>query len=278
MNLRDRVRELANSKGMSLPNLEAELGFGNSTIVKWDKSIPNVDKLSRVANYFNVSLDYLTGKTNFKKGIERYSSFCTVNDAYFEDVFDFGALIGRERKSQGISIKEMSASLGLTENDLEEIEEGILPINEEWAKKMTAYLGTTISQLLFDYGLYDGDIPQKYHDRIDEWERLQNKIDEEGQNETWGNDGQLYHSIDVTYEEHSHLCKYRSIDEKGKHTVDTVLKMEYERCKPTNIVPINKPEEEKAHRIPKASHERTDIEVTDEMRQHDDDIMNDPDF
>ena len=27
-----------------------------------------------------------------------------------------------------------------------------------------------------------------------------------------------------------------------------------------------------------AAHERTDIEVTDEMRQHDDDIMNDENF
>lgn len=32
------------------------------------------------------------------------------------------------------------------------------------------------------------------------------------------------------------------------------------------------------HTEPKAAHERTDIEVTDEMRKHDDDIMNDDDF
>lgn len=59
MNLRDRIRELANAKGMSLPKLESELGFGNSTIVKWDKSTPNVNKLIKVADYFGVSLDYL---------------------------------------------------------------------------------------------------------------------------------------------------------------------------------------------------------------------------
>lgn len=32
------------------------------------------------------------------------------------------------------------------------------------------------------------------------------------------------------------------------------------------------------HLMPSAAHERTDIEVTDEMRKHDDDIMDDPDF
>lgn len=45
MTLKTRIKELANAKGFSLPNLESELGFGSGTIVKWDKSTPNVDKL-----------------------------------------------------------------------------------------------------------------------------------------------------------------------------------------------------------------------------------------
>lgn len=59
MTLKERVKLLANEKGVSLPTLESELGFGNSTIVKWDKSTPNAEKLNAVAKYFNVSMDYL---------------------------------------------------------------------------------------------------------------------------------------------------------------------------------------------------------------------------
>lgn len=59
MTLKERIKELANSKGMSLPALESELGFGNGTIVKWDKSTPNAEKLNMVAKYFGVSMDYL---------------------------------------------------------------------------------------------------------------------------------------------------------------------------------------------------------------------------
>lgn len=62
MTLKDRIRVLANEKGMSLPTLEAELGFGNGTIVKWDKASPNSEKLSKVADYFHVSVDYLLGR------------------------------------------------------------------------------------------------------------------------------------------------------------------------------------------------------------------------
>lgn len=59
MTLHERIKRLADAKGISLPTLEAELGFGNSTIVKWKKSIPNADKLNAVAQYFNVTMDYL---------------------------------------------------------------------------------------------------------------------------------------------------------------------------------------------------------------------------
>ncbi len=62
MNLRDRIRELAKQKGMSLPVLEAALGFGNGTIVKWDRASPNTDKLLKVADFFHVSTDYLLGR------------------------------------------------------------------------------------------------------------------------------------------------------------------------------------------------------------------------
>lgn len=62
MTLKERVKELANNKGLSLPALESTLGFGNGTILKWDKSTPNADKLTKVADYFNVSIDYLLGR------------------------------------------------------------------------------------------------------------------------------------------------------------------------------------------------------------------------
>ena len=57
--LRDRIRTLAKTKGLSLPKLEAELGFRSGTIVKWEKASPSADKLQKVADYFDVSVDYL---------------------------------------------------------------------------------------------------------------------------------------------------------------------------------------------------------------------------
>lgn len=71
------------------------------------------------------------------------------------------------------------------------------------------------------------------------------------------------------------LKKYHSLDNHGKEMVDFTLQKEYERStalleqNADNIIEMPSSSEVNA------AHGRTDIEVTDEMRQHDDDIMND---
>ena len=60
--IKDRVKKLAEIRGVGLPKIESELGFGNGTIVKWDKNAASAEKLAMVAEYFNVSVDYLLGR------------------------------------------------------------------------------------------------------------------------------------------------------------------------------------------------------------------------
>lgn len=63
--MKERVRELCKIRGTSIPNLEKTLGFSTGSISKWDKSFPGSDKLEKVAEHFNVSTDYLLGRTEF---------------------------------------------------------------------------------------------------------------------------------------------------------------------------------------------------------------------
>lgn len=71
MTLVEKIRVLANEAGYSLPKLEEELGFGNGTISRWSKSSPSTEKLTKIADFFNVSLDYLA---------DRDTSTLTEND------------------------------------------------------------------------------------------------------------------------------------------------------------------------------------------------------
>ena len=59
MGLVDRIDMLAKALGHTLTSLERELGFGKSSIRKWDEKKPSCDKLLQVANFLSVSMDYL---------------------------------------------------------------------------------------------------------------------------------------------------------------------------------------------------------------------------
>ncbi len=59
----NRIKTLCDENNLSLTSLERELGFGKSTMRKWDKNAPSIDKVLLVADYFDVTMDYLIGRT-----------------------------------------------------------------------------------------------------------------------------------------------------------------------------------------------------------------------
>lgn len=64
MNILERIKELAKSRDISIYQLEEEIKIGRNTIYQWNKRTPSAEKLESVANYFDVSVDYLLGRTD----------------------------------------------------------------------------------------------------------------------------------------------------------------------------------------------------------------------
>lgn len=63
MGLYENVKKAANAKGYSINRLEKELGFARSYIGKFKTITPSVDKIQKIADFLEVSTDYLmTGK------------------------------------------------------------------------------------------------------------------------------------------------------------------------------------------------------------------------
>lgn len=56
--LYEKIKKLCEEKGIAIYQLEKECGFGNATITKWRESMPKADNLKKVADYFNVSIEY----------------------------------------------------------------------------------------------------------------------------------------------------------------------------------------------------------------------------
>lgn len=76
MNTYDIVKKLVNKRKMSIAELERKLDLSNGQIKRWEKSAPNGNHLKLVADYFNVSVDYLLGRDKEKySGEERSREF-----------------------------------------------------------------------------------------------------------------------------------------------------------------------------------------------------------
>lgn len=68
--LYQRIKELCYRHDITIASLESTLGFGNASIKKWGKSSsPSIDKIVKVATYFDVSIDYLMGRTDIEGSV-----------------------------------------------------------------------------------------------------------------------------------------------------------------------------------------------------------------
>ena len=60
----EKIKELAKSRGISSVKLEEELGYSANYFYTLKKKAPNSERLQQIADYFNVSTDYLLGRTD----------------------------------------------------------------------------------------------------------------------------------------------------------------------------------------------------------------------
>lgn len=60
MDFYERVEALRKERKMSQADLEKALEISNGSVSKWKKSFPTYDRLEKLSNFFNVSVEYLT--------------------------------------------------------------------------------------------------------------------------------------------------------------------------------------------------------------------------
>jgi len=63
-----KIVELLAKNGISGAKMSRDLGFSNAVFSQWKagKQKPSIEKLTKIAEYFNVSTDYLLGNDNIK--------------------------------------------------------------------------------------------------------------------------------------------------------------------------------------------------------------------
>lgn len=137
MTLRESVKELCRENNISINKLETELGFAQGYISKLDKSNPNTAKLMQIANYFNVTLEYLMrGKQSNERKNERQNN---INMTVFERIESL-------RKARKISQGKLEKELGFSNGSISKWKNS-MPTPER-LRKLADYFNVSIEYLL----------------------------------------------------------------------------------------------------------------------------------
>ena len=136
-NVYDKVVELCNEKGISQRKLQEDLGIANGTISKWKTATPRQDTLQKVADHFNVSIDYLTGRTKYRNREHMLQSF---DLKYKPDMTKTDIPVDMcIQTDEGIIIMEsMSAAPTYIDSETRELAEKIM--NDDQLKRMMKYV------------------------------------------------------------------------------------------------------------------------------------------
>lgn len=60
----EKIKELCKTKGVSVSEMEQAIGLSRGVTYKWDKNIPSVESVTKIADYFHISIDELMDRSN----------------------------------------------------------------------------------------------------------------------------------------------------------------------------------------------------------------------
>lgn len=99
--------KLLKEHGLTAYKLAKETGVTTATLTSWKqgKYIPKTEKLQKIADYFDVSVDYLTGKSEFRNSYEEFEAKKSVT-----------ALINSRLKEMNITVEELAEKANIPVN------------------------------------------------------------------------------------------------------------------------------------------------------------------
>ena len=93
MTVYDRIKELADNRRKTISEIENDIGFSDNYIYSLKRKKPTSANLEKLADYFNVSVDYLLGRSEAKPVNEPIDLAEVANsddDAIFDSILSAG--------------------------------------------------------------------------------------------------------------------------------------------------------------------------------------------
>ncbi|MEB9507238.1 helix-turn-helix transcriptional regulator [Bacillus anthracis] len=104
MTLFDRVKELAEEQKISIAELEKKLGWSTNVLYKLKNQKPSIERVGTLANHFNVSIDYLLGRTEIK-------NWELINNDGQEEAKEIADLVKKLKELSPDQLKDLSEIL-----------------------------------------------------------------------------------------------------------------------------------------------------------------------
>lgn len=118
-----------------------DTGIATATLSDWKngRSTPKNDKLQKIADYFNVSLDWLTGNSDYRN----------VQDLIKSESNDNGHLaFSKLLNERGVTAYKVSKETGVTQSTLSDWKRGRSTPKTDNMKKIADYFGVSIDYLM----------------------------------------------------------------------------------------------------------------------------------
>jgi transcriptional regulator with XRE-family HTH domain len=92
MGFGDQLKKLRNERGLRQEDIGKAVHVGKSTVSQWESNIhvPDLETVTKIANYLNVSIDYLLGQTNDPRPVNEIK----------QQPFDYSQLFTQEDEGQ----------------------------------------------------------------------------------------------------------------------------------------------------------------------------------
>lgn len=110
----DQYVLLCNQKGMAPSRVAQNIGLSKAAVSHWKNgSTPNAEILAKLSDYFNVSTDFLLGKTDIKKEPSPETNLERAAAAFLKVFLDRGIVPDLSEKSLLIVADIVTANMDL---------------------------------------------------------------------------------------------------------------------------------------------------------------------
>lgn len=89
LTLVEKIKKLADEHNTTFAEIERKIDISNGQIRRWDNSSPKVENIQKVADYFDVSVDYLLGREEKTSLAEKYGAFAFDGEPISDEEMEF---------------------------------------------------------------------------------------------------------------------------------------------------------------------------------------------